>query len=112
MIRQVATLPYRVDETGVISVLLITSRRTRRWVIPKGNRIPGLSLHKAAAQEAFEEAGVTGVASAKSLGKYRYDKRQKNGSTLAAMVKVFALRSNLKPKRGLSNHRETRNGSA
>lgn len=51
----------------------------------------GLPPHKAAAQEAFEEAGLTGVASTEALGKYRYDKQRKNGSTLAAMVKVFAF---------------------
>lgn len=91
MIRQVAILPYRIDDTGQTCVLLITSRRTRRWVIPKGNRMPGLSLHKAAAQEAYEEAGVAGRSSNKSLGKYRYIKRRKNGSIQPAIVKVFAL---------------------
>jgi 8-oxo-dGTP pyrophosphatase MutT (NUDIX family) len=91
MIRQVATLPYRVDEAGVTRVLSITSRRTRRWVIPKGNRIHGLSLHEADAQEAFEEAGVTGMSSAKSLGQYSYEKRRKDGSVQQAKVKVFSL---------------------
>lgn len=91
VIRQVAVLPYRIGESGEIQILLITSRRTGRWVIPKGNRISGLSSHKAAAQEAFEEAGVSGIASPKLLGVYKYDKMQKNGSTRTAVVKVYAF---------------------
>ena len=58
-IRQVAALPYRIDSSGAAEVMLITSRGTRRWVLPKGNLIKGLDWHQAAAQEAFEEAGVT-----------------------------------------------------
>ena len=61
-IRQVAALPYRPDPDGNIRVMLITSRETQRWVIPKGNLIKGLRAHEAAAQEAFEEAGVEGIA--------------------------------------------------
>jgi ADP-ribose pyrophosphatase YjhB (NUDIX family) len=91
MLRQIATLPYSVDAAGVTRVLLITSRRTRRWVIPKGNRISGLSLQKAAAQEAFKEAEVTGMSSAKSLGQYSYERRRKDGSVPQAKVKVFSL---------------------
>lgn len=91
VIRQVAVLPYRIGESGEISILLITSRRTGRWVIPKGNRISGLSSHKAAAQEAFEEAGVSGTTSPKLLGVYRYDKTQKDGSARPATVKVYAF---------------------
>jgi hypothetical protein len=53
--------------------------------------MPGLSLLKAAAQEAYEKAGVAGTASPKSLGEYRYIKRRKNGSPQPAIVKVFAL---------------------
>lgn len=68
---------------------MITSRDTRRWVIPKGNRIAGLSLHEAAEREAFEEAGITGTASVKALGTYRYDKQRKNGSNQAVAVRVF-----------------------
>ena len=59
-LQQVGALPFRRVPTGV-QVLLVTSRGTKRWVIPKGNPIKGLKAHKAAAQEAFEEAGVKDV---------------------------------------------------
>ncbi|HPU15489.1 MAG TPA: DUF47 domain-containing protein, partial [Polymorphobacter sp.] len=57
---QIAALPYRRDADGDMRLLLITSRETRRWVLPKGNPIDGLDPHLAAAAEAYEEAGVTG----------------------------------------------------
>ena len=50
--RQVAALPYRTNANGQVEVMLITSRETRRWVIPKGNCIEGLKPHEAAAEEA------------------------------------------------------------
>ena len=50
--------PIASKTDGTASVLLITSRETRRWVIPKGNRIKGIDSHHAAALEAFEEAGI------------------------------------------------------
>lgn len=72
-------------------MLLITSRETRRWVIPKGNPIRGLASHQAAAHEAFEEAGISGIACPTSLGSYSYDKRKKSGVTRRAIVEVFPL---------------------
>ena len=47
--RQIAALPYTTHADGSMQILLITSRDTRRWVIPKGNRIKGLAGHRAAA---------------------------------------------------------------
>jgi 8-oxo-dGTP pyrophosphatase MutT (NUDIX family) len=61
-------LPYRIDNEGAVRVLLITSRDTRRWVVPKGNLIRGLAGHEAAAHEAFEEAGVSGIPCPTPLG--------------------------------------------
>ena len=90
-IKQVAALPYRDGPGGSPEVLLITSRGTRRWVIPKGNPIRGLSAHLAAAHEAFEEAGISGVAEVEPIGSYGYDKVRRNGSTRAARVEVFPL---------------------
>jgi len=71
--------------------MLITSRDTRRWVIPKGNRIKGLDAHRAAAHEAYEEAGVSGIACPTPLGAYRYRKRRRDGSLRIATVTVFPL---------------------
>ena len=74
-----------------MSVLLITSRETRRWVLPKGNRIRGLANHEAAAHEAFEEAGVSGIACPTPLGQYSYWKRRRNGQVKHATVSLFPL---------------------
>jgi predicted phosphate transport protein (TIGR00153 family) len=72
-------------------VLLITSRETRRWVLPKGNRIRGLPNHEAAAHEAFEEAGVSGIACPTPLGQYSYWKRRRDGQLKRATVALFPL---------------------
>ena len=90
-IRQVAALPYRVEDDGSVRVLLITTRETRRWVIPKGNPIRGLAAYEAAAQEAFEEAGVSGVAARQPMGYYNYWKRRRSGAVRQATVAVFPL---------------------
>ena len=74
-----------------MSVMLITSRETRRWVLPKGNPIRGLASHEAAAHEAFEEAGVSGIACPTPLGQYAYWKRRRNGQVKRATVALFPL---------------------
>ena len=70
---QSAALPYRVNGTG-IEVLLVTSSRGRRWVIPKGLIEGDLSPAASAAKEALEEAGVEGRMRKRSLGSYTYEK--------------------------------------
>jgi predicted phosphate transport protein (TIGR00153 family) len=72
-------------------VLLITSRETKRWVVPKGNPIRGLSAHEAAAQEAYEEAGIVGITCPAPLGHFRYDKRKRDGSLRPARVALYPL---------------------
>ncbi|MBG1232818.1 NUDIX hydrolase [Aestuariivirga litoralis] len=76
--KQVAALPYR-REGKVLEVLLITSRETRRWVIPKGWPMKGKKDWNAAAIEAFEEAGIKGEVGRKSIGIYHYVKRRSSG---------------------------------
>lgn len=88
--RQVAALPIRHAAGGTLQVLLVTSRETKRWVIPKGWPWPDLEDHLAAAEEAREEAGVEGVASAVVLGTYVYDKRLRKGAR-SVSVTVFLL---------------------
>ncbi len=88
--RQYAALPWR-READALEVLLITSRETRRWIIPKGWPIRGLPPHKAAAREAFEEAGVTGTIARAAVGFYEYEKRLKTGNMRPCRVAVFAL---------------------
>jgi predicted phosphate transport protein (TIGR00153 family) len=74
-----------------VQVLLVTSRESGRWVIPKGNFANTASPHFAAAQEAEEEAGVRGAVCPTPLGTYRYRKRKGSGAALMADVEVFPL---------------------
>lgn len=57
---QSAAIPYRYDSMGELQVLLVTSRKRGRWILPKGNVRMGMAPHSSAAKEAFEEAGVIG----------------------------------------------------
>lgn len=85
-------MPYRPVSPAPgapIEVLLVTSRETRRWVLPKGNLIKGLSLHAAAAREALEEAGVEGAVCPAPIGSYRYRKTLRTGAALFVDVDVF-----------------------
>lgn len=74
---QVAALPFRVTHTGDIEVLLLTSRETKRFILPKGWPMKKLSDRSAAAREAYEEAGVGGqLVKKKPIGSYTYFKRR------------------------------------
>ncbi|WP_420479386.1 NUDIX hydrolase [Brevundimonas sp. FT23028] len=88
--RQVAALPWRQGAEG-LEVLLVTSRETRRWVTPKGGRMPGLTDAQAAAVEALEEAGVEGRLSDTPLGTFRYLKVLKRRAARWCVVSVYAL---------------------
>ncbi|CAN5282671.1 hypothetical protein BH10PSE1_BH10PSE1_34760 [soil metagenome] len=89
--RQVAALPWRVGENGR-QILMITSRETRRWVIPKGGRMAGKTDPEAAAVEAMEEAGVQGRIAETPIGVFRYAKRLKSGQDRLCVVAVYPLR--------------------
>lgn len=87
-------MPYRTDGAGldsVIRVMLVTSRGTGRWVLPKGNVGARTPPHVAAALEAEEEAGVLGAVCPVPLGSYRFRKRVRSGASLMADVDVFPL---------------------
>lgn len=89
--QQYGALAWR-DAQG-LEILLVTSRRTARWVIPKGWPIAGLLPHEAAVQEAFEEAGViAGEIDPVSVGHFDYLKEGKEGSQRSCRVDVFALK--------------------
>ncbi|HUO21396.1 MAG TPA: NUDIX hydrolase [Caulobacteraceae bacterium] len=87
---QYAALPYRVVRRRV-EVMLITSRGTRRWVIPKGWPMAGLKPQEAAAVEAMEEAGVSGQVEDRPIGSYRYMKVLKEDQAIAVQVILFPL---------------------
>ena len=78
--KQVGALPVRRRDDGSLQVMLVTSRKTRRWVIPKGWPWPNTPDPDAAAGEAREEAGVIGQMSAETIGSYRYEKRRPVGA--------------------------------
>lgn len=87
---QVGAIPFRTLSDG-LKVLLITSRDTGRWVIPKGGVEGGDTPRKAAAREAFEGAGVRGVIGKKALGLFSYEKRLRSGRAKPTTVEVFTL---------------------
>jgi 8-oxo-dGTP pyrophosphatase MutT (NUDIX family) len=89
---QFAALPFRVGATGRPEIMLLTSRETGRWVIPKGWPIKGLKPHQVAAQEAYEEAGLVGsIANKRPVGIYHYEKQFAAGGLLCE-VRVFLFR--------------------
>lgn len=86
--RQSGALPLLIQGSAV-RVVLVTSRETRRWVIPKGWIEPGEEPHLSAAREAFEEAGLAGVAERSPIGSYGYGKRLPRGVVTPCEVLVF-----------------------
>jgi 8-oxo-dGTP pyrophosphatase MutT (NUDIX family) len=88
---QYGALPYRVNHGSRAEIMLVTSRETRRWIIPKGWPKKGKSPHRSAAREAFEEAGVVGSVGKRSVGSFSYEKRLKNGGMVECEVRVFPL---------------------
>ncbi|MGE6743795.1 NUDIX hydrolase [Allorhizobium pseudoryzae] len=89
--QQYAALCYRKDGLAGVEVLLLTSRETRRWVIPKGWPMKKKKPHAVAEREAYEEAGVRGKAEKEPLGFFTYLKRLKSGLTVPVRVQVHAL---------------------
>jgi 8-oxo-dGTP pyrophosphatase MutT (NUDIX family) len=89
--RQCAALPF-VGEGEDLRVVLITTRETRRWVIPKGWIEGREAPHRSAAREAFEEAGLAGAAEAEPCGRFEYVKRLPGGAKRPTEVLVFRYR--------------------
>ena len=87
---QFGALCYRVVDDK-LQVLLITSRRTGRWILPKGWPMPEVTPAEAAMREAWEEAGVKGRTRGDCLGIYSYIKRDR-GERLPCVVAVFAVK--------------------
>lgn len=87
---QFAALPWRVRD-GKLQIMLVTSRGTGRWIVPKGWPIDGLTPAGAAAAEAWEEAGIKGRADDFCLGLYTYTKDMDAAPDLPVAVAVFPL---------------------
>lgn len=88
---QVAALCWRLED-GKVQVLLVTSRETGRWVMPKGWPIEGSSSPEAARAEAWEEAGVEGRVSDNCLGLYAYHKVLGPEDDVPCVVAVYPLK--------------------
>ncbi len=87
---QVAALPWRRNEDNV-EIMLITSRDTGRWVLPKGWPEGEEEFCDAAAREAGEEAGLSGAVSRREAGRYYYAKALSNGEDVPCEVLVYPL---------------------
>jgi 8-oxo-dGTP pyrophosphatase MutT (NUDIX family) len=88
--KQYAALPY-VVRNGELVVMLVTSRETHRWIIPKGWPEKHLRGHEVAELEAFEEAGLVGKAALTPFASFEYFKRLKSAKEHRCTVDVFAL---------------------
>jgi 8-oxo-dGTP pyrophosphatase MutT (NUDIX family) len=88
---QYAALPWRRNRSET-EVMLVTSRGTGRWIIPKGWPMKRKAPHAAAAREALEEAGVVGQIGKEPIGSFPYRKLLKQGRAIDCEVQVFPLK--------------------
>lgn len=88
---QIAALPIRKGRDGKVKVLMVTSRGSRRWIMPKGWRMEGKTPWAAARIEALEEAGAKGQVSHRALGEYRYKKTLPGGKKVRCRVRVYPM---------------------
>jgi 8-oxo-dGTP pyrophosphatase MutT (NUDIX family) len=90
--QQFAALPWRASVEKGVEILLVTSRDTKRWIIPKGWPMKGRKPHIVAAIEAQQEAGLNGKIEKDRLGAFSYRKRLEGGGAVDCLVEVFPLR--------------------
>lgn len=88
---QIAALPIRWNGKKSVSVLMVTSRDTGRWLMPKGWEMDGKKPWDAAAIEALEEAGAKGFVSERCIGTYRYPKVLEDGAIIPCHVRVYPM---------------------
>lgn len=88
---QIAALPLRWNDDNKVEVLMITSRDTGRWVVPKGWTMKDVKPWAAAAIEALEEAGAKGHIAREVFGTYRYDKMMDDGTAQPCRVRVYPM---------------------
>lgn len=89
--RQIAALPLKVGDDGLVQVLMVTSRGTQRWVVPKGWTMDGKKPWRAAEIEALEEAGAEGYIGSEALGTYRYNKELDDGHMVPVEVQLYPM---------------------
>lgn len=88
---QFGALCWRMHGDGV-QILLVTSKRKRRWILPKGWPMDGETPAGAAETEAWEEAGVNGKVSPIVLGMYSYRKELPSDPDVPCVVAIFPLK--------------------
>lgn len=88
---QIAALPIQYDKKGNARILMVTSRDSGRWVMPKGWTMDGKKPWAAAEIEALEEAGAKGHISRKKIGTYEYDKILDDGTALPCRVSLYPM---------------------
>lgn len=88
---QVAAIPIRWTKNDDLRILMVTSRDTGRWVLPKGWTMDGKKPWRAAELEALEEAGVKGYISREEIGVYCYDKIMDDGSSVRCEVRLYPM---------------------
>ncbi|NNE52429.1 MAG: NUDIX hydrolase [Sulfitobacter sp.] len=87
---QFAALCYRIKQ-GKVQILLITSRGTKRWIVPKGWPMEGKTPAASALQEAWEEAGVHGRSAGGCLGVYSYEKGRRRDDDLPCLAMLYPV---------------------
>ncbi|MGV1760798.1 NUDIX hydrolase [Rhizobium sp. A22-96] len=89
---QFGALCFRYKDSGQdFEILVITSRDSGRWIIPKGWPMKGKKPYEAAAVEAWEEAGVRGTVRKKAIGRYTYLKDLDGGDVAPCIVEMFEI---------------------
>lgn len=104
---QFGAVCYRIVN-GKIQILLVTSRRSRLWIVPKGWPIDAKTPAQSAAIEAWEEAGVLGTANSACVGLYSYTKRLLKDDTLPIVVSLFAIHVKRTAKKFPESHQRKR----
>lgn len=90
-VKQIAALPIRWDREGQLQVLMVTSRGTGRWVMPKGWQMNGKKPWRAAEIEALEESGAIGSVGSDPLGEYNYIKDLDDGTRIPIRVTIYPM---------------------
>lgn len=90
VVQQSAVIPYRRTAEGM-EVLLVTSRRKGRWIVPKGLVITGMAPQDSAVKEALEEAGVGGVVRFGLLGTVVKEKKSTTCRTMVFAMEVTEM---------------------